>query len=102
MIVDGKYVSTLVIRKNGYPTRLSNNFLQDIYSLPYEAIITLDVSPIPPDVVQETLTRKLDSVETKIARQQEVRNKNQQYSSDITYQVKKEKENIKHYLDNVT
>ena len=102
MIIDGKYVCTLVVKKNGYPNRLSNNFLQDIISLPYESIITLDVNPIPMDVVQNTLTRKLDSVETKIARQQEVRNKNQQFSSDITYQVRKEKQNIQHYLDNVT
>lgn len=100
--IDDKYASTLVIRKNGYPAQLTAKFIKEITSLPYPSIITEDIVPIPPDVLQETLVKKLDSVEAKIARQQDVRNKNEQYSSDITRAVKKEKQNIEQYLDDAT
>lgn len=100
--IDDHYCCTLVIRKNGYPSKLSNKFIRQITALPYPSIVTLDIQPIPADTLQDTLVKKLDSVELKIARQQETRNKNEQYSSDITRNVQKEKEHIKEYLDQVT
>ena len=99
--IDGNYACTLVIRKNGYPSKLANNFMLQITSLTYPSIITLDIAPIPRDVLQKALTQKLDSVEMKIAKQQEIRNKNQQYLSDITRKVKDEKRNIERYIDEV-
>ena len=102
MKIDDKYVCTLTIRKNGYPTQLSNEFMKQLMSLGYSSLITLDVTPIPKDILVETLTKKLDSVEMKISKQQEIRNKNEQYSSDITRNVKIEKKNIEDYLDEVT
>lgn len=100
--IDDHYVTTLAIRKNGYPSRLSNKFMAKVTMLPYASIVTMDFTPIPPNITQSVLAKKLDNVETKIANQQEVRNKNEQYSSDITREVKKEKENIERYLDEVT
>lgn len=100
--IDDKYVTTCVIRRNGYPSKLSNKFMQQITSLPYPSTVTLDITPISPDIVKESLVRKLDNVEAKIARQQEVRNKNEQYSSDITRNVRTEKKNIEKYLNEVT
>ncbi len=100
--IDDKYVTTCVIRRNGYPSKLSNKFMQQITSLPYPSTITMDITPISPDIVKESLVRKLDNVEAKIARQQEVRNKNEQYSSDITRAVRTEKKNIEKYLNEVT
>lgn len=100
--IDDRYACTLVIRKNGYPAQLTAKFIKELTSLPYPSIVTEDIVPVPPHILQETLVNKLDSVEAKIARQQDVRNRNQQYSSDITRAVKKEKKNIEQYLDDAT
>ena len=100
--IDDHYATTLTVRKNGYPNRLSNKFMANLTMIPFASIITLDITPIPTDVTIKVLKRKLDSVETKIANQQEIRNRNEQYSSDITRDVKKEKQNIEQYLDEVT
>ena len=44
--IDDKYVTTCVIRRNGYPSKLSNKFMQQITSLPYPSTITMDITPI--------------------------------------------------------
>ena len=100
--MDDKFVCTLAVKKGGWPTQISDRFMIDISNLPIHTLITLDIAPIPQEVSLKRMTKNLDNVEMKIQKQQEVRNKNQQYSSDITFEVRQEKEMIEDTIEQLT
>jgi hypothetical protein len=96
---EGKYCRALFIKK--YPSSLSDRFLNEITSLPVHSITSIDVVPIPKDLTTKTLQKKYLGIESDIIKQQRVRNKNNDFSSEISYAKRTEKKEIEEIMDDV-
>lgn len=94
-----RYAKALFIKK--YPSSLSDRFLTELATVPAHTIISIDVAPIPKDVTTSTLQKKYMGIESDIIRQQRVRNKNNDFSSDISYNKRTEKQQIEEIMDDV-
>lgn len=96
---EGKYCRALFIKK--YPSSLSDRFLNEITSLPVHSITSIDVVPIPKDLTTKTLQKKYLGIESDIIKQQRVRNKNNDFSTEISYAKRTEKKEIEEIMDDV-
>ena len=94
-----KYCRALFIKK--YPSSLSDRFLNEITSLPVHSITSIDVVPIPKDMTTKILQKKYLGIESDIIKQQRVRNKNNDFSSEISYNKRIEKKEIEEIMDDV-
>lgn len=94
-----KYCGALFIKK--YPSSLSDRFLNEITSLPVHSITSIDVVPIPKDMTTKILQKKYLGIESDIIKQQRVRNKNNDFSSEISYNKRIEKKEIEEIMDDV-
>lgn len=97
--MDGKVGSIMYLKPSSYPTSLSDTFFTELTGLPLPSIYSVDYKPIPQDVAIKTLEEKLMGVEGTIVKQQEKRNRNRAFSSDISYKVRREKEELEKMLD---
>ena len=96
---DKKFCRALFIKK--YPSSFSDRFLNVITSLPVHSITSIDVVPIPKDMTTKVLQKKYLGIESDIIKQQRVRNKNNDFSSEISYNKRIEKKEIEEIMDDV-
>ena len=96
---EGKFCKALFIKK--YPSSLSDRFLNEITSLPVHSMVSIDVVPVPKDLTTKTLQKKYLGIESDIIKQQRVRNKNNDFSSEISYAKRTEKKEIEAIMDDV-
>ena len=96
---EAKYCKALFIKK--YPSSLSDRFLNEITSLPVHSITSIDVVPVPKDLTTKTLQKKYLGIEADIIKQQRVRNRNNDFSSEISYGKRTEKKEIEEIMDDV-
>lgn len=96
---EGKYIRAMFIKK--YPSSLSDRFLNELTSLPVHSITSIDVVPIPKDMTTKVLQKKYLGIESDIIKQQRVRNKNNDFSTEISYAKRTEKKEIEEIMDDV-
>lgn len=96
---ESKYCKALFIKK--YPSSLSDRFLNEITSLPVHSITSIDVVPVPKDLTTKTLQKKYLGIESDIIKQQRVRNKNNDFATEISYAKRTEKKEIEAIMDDV-
>ncbi len=96
---DKKYCRALFIKK--YPASLSDRFLNEIASLPVHSMISIDVVPVPKEMTTKVLQKKYLGVESDILKQQRVRNRNNDFASDISYNKRVEKKEIEGIMDDI-
>ncbi|MBP3233888.1 MAG: DUF87 domain-containing protein [Eubacterium sp.] len=96
---ESKFCKALFIKK--YPSSLSDRFLNEITSLPVHSITSIDVVPVPKDLTTKTLQKKYLGIENDIIKQQRVRNKNNDFSTEISYAKRTEKKEIEEIMDDV-
>lgn len=96
---EGKFNRVLFIKK--YPTYLSDGFFTELTSLPIHSITSIDVVPVPKDMTMRVLQKKYLGVESEILRQQRIRNKNNDFASDISYNVRMQKADLEETITNV-
>ena len=77
---ESKYCKALFIKK--YPSSLSDRFINEITSLPVHSITSIDVVPVPKDLTTKVLQKKYLGIESDIIKQQRVRNKNNDFSTE--------------------
>ncbi len=94
-----KKCRALFIKK--YPSSLSDTFLNEITSLPVHSITTICIVPVPKELANKVLQKKYLGIENDILKQQRVRNKNNDFSSDISHIKKVQKEKIVNLMDDV-
>lgn len=56
---------------------------------------SIDVVPVPKDLTTRVLQKKYLGIESDIIKQQRIRNKNNDFSSEISYAKRTEKEKLK-------
>lgn len=96
---DRKICRAVFIRR--YPTSLPDTFINEITNVPVHSITSIDIVPVPKDLTTRTLQKKYLGVESDILRQQRVRNKNNDFASDISYGKKVEKKTLEALMDDV-
>lgn len=96
---ESKYMRVMFIKK--YPNSLSDEFLNEITSLPVHSVTSIDVVPIPKDLTTKTLQKKYLGIESDIIKQQRVRNKNNDFSTEISYAKRAEKKEVEELMDDV-
>ncbi len=98
---DRIYGSSLFIDPKSYPSSLSDTFFTDLSNIPVPSFITVDYQPIPQAITIKTLEDKLMGIESTIIKQQQKRNATNSSSSDISYKVRREKEEVEKMLDEI-
>jgi len=96
---ESKFCKALFIKK--YPSSLSDRFINEITSLPVHSITSIDVVPVPKDLTTKVLQKKYLGIESDIIKQQRVRNKNNDFSTEISYAKRTEKKEIEEIMDDV-
>ena len=96
---DRKKCRAMFIKK--YPASLPDTFINEVTNLPVHSITTIDIVPVPKDLTNRILQKKYLGIENDILKQQRVRNKNNDFSSDISYVKKVQKEKIEGVMDDV-
>lgn len=92
-----KYGAALYVAS--YPDILSDEFIDSLMDYPAESIISIDAVPVSSKAANDFINSVYQAVENKISKQQRIRNKNREYSSDISETVKKEKQDVKAVID---
>ncbi len=96
---EGKNCRALFIKK--YPSSLSDRFINEITSLPVHSITSIDVVPVPKDLITKVLQKKYLGIESDIIKQQRIRNKNNDFATEISYAKRTEKKEIEAIMDDV-
>ena len=96
---ESKFCKALFIKK--YPSSLSDRFINEITSLPVHSITSIDMVPVPKDLTTKVLQKKYLGIESDIIKQQRVRNKNNDFSTEISYAKRTEKKEIEEIMDDV-
>ncbi|MCM1494728.1 MAG: hypothetical protein NC089_02915 [Bacteroides sp.] len=76
------------------PTELTDRFIQKLLDLPYRMIISVDVEPMDRTESKKLIEMKYLTVQNKIRKQQKIRNRNQDFSSDISLSVQDERDDV--------
>ena len=78
-----------------------SSLINEITSLPVHSITSIDVVPVPKDLTTKVLQKKYLGIESDIIKQQRVRNKNNDFSTEISYAKRTEKKEIEEIMDDV-
>ncbi len=94
-----KFCRALFLKK--WPSSQSDEFLNELVSVPVHSVVSIDSVPIPKDIVDAELKNRYLGVEEKIIKQQQKRNKNNDFATDISYVTKREKEDLEIMMDDI-
>lgn len=81
-----------------YGASFKDNFFDELVGVETCGVFSVDYIPIPQDWLKTTLENKYMAVEGKIVKQQNKRKQQKNFISDITYNVRMEKEEIEKLL----
>lgn len=95
--LDQKYVRAFYLPQ--FPNSINPGIIQKLTSGPYHVILTADVAAVPQDVTRKRLMDLYMQNGRIIEKQQQARNKAMAWSSDITYERRREREELESYLD---
>ena len=96
---ENKYGRALFVKT--FPSSLSDRFLTELAAVPLHSIISIDGIPVPKEETIKLYERKQNSIEGDIIKQQQVRNRNGNYSSDISHKKRREKKEIENAIDEI-
>ena len=100
---DRKYGKCIAIDPDSYPDDdLSDKFFDNLTNVNYQSVISMDIIPINKTAAKRYLEDKYMAVQSKIQKQQKKRNKNRDYSLDISFPVKKENADIQEMLTDIS
>lgn len=101
-VTDKKYCRAMYIDPSHYPTdTLSDEFFESLSNIVECSLFTIDYVPISKEATKTTLELKYMGVQEKIRKQQQKRNSNKDFSSEISYTVQKENDELVDMMDDV-
>ena len=96
----GNCACVMFIRK--YPNGLTDQFLSELTNMNFPLIYTMDVEPLDNDVAYQMVMKKYMSNERSINREQELKNENGDYSTNINYERRKQQRDTEEMLDRIS
>ena len=95
--IDDHYCRALYLKD--MPNSVDPKELQTLMVTDYHVILTIDVAPIPTSLSKKRLSDLYLQNERTIEKQQETRNKAGAWSSDVSYDVRKERDELEEYMN---
>ena len=96
----GSCACVMFIRK--YPNDLTDQFLNELTNMDFPIIYSMDVEPLDNDVAYQMVMKKYMSNERSINREQELKNENGDYSTNINYERRKQQRDTEEMLDRIS
>ena len=96
----GSCAGVMFIRK--YPNGLTDQFLNELTNMDFPIIYSMDVEPLDNDVAYQMVMKKYMSNERSINREQELKNENGDYSTNINYERRKQQRDTEEMLDRIS
>lgn len=81
------------------PNVVDTKVIKLLTEVPFHIILSIDTTPIPKEVSQKRLAELYMQTGRSIEKQQETRNRNGAWASDISYELKKQQEQLEEYQD---
>ena len=97
---DGKCACTMFVRQ--YANGISDQFLHEIVGMDFPLIYAMDCEPLDNDYSYKLIMRKYMSNERSINREQEQKNKNDDFSTNISYERRKQQRDTEEMLDRLS
>ena len=97
---DGKCACALFVRK--YANGLTDQFLNEITNMNFPLIYTMDVEPMDNAYAYKMIMKKYMANERSINREQEQKNENGDYSTNINYERRKQQRDTEEMLDRIS
>lgn len=99
---DTHYGKAMCISPDTWPDDdLSDDFFLDLINTNIPSIFTISYVPISKTATKNELETRYMSAQDKVRKQQQKRNKNHDFASEISYSVQKENEELKDMIDDV-
>lgn len=96
---EGKYCRVMYVKT--FANSMPDDFYVELANLPVRSMITTSALPVPKEVTMRRMNKAYLGVESDIIKQQKVRNRNNDFSSDISYAKRTEKKEIENMMDDV-
>ena len=96
---DGKVACTLFVRQ--FASGLSDVFLTELANVPFPLIITMDCEPMDNRYAYNLVMKKYMGNERSINKEQEKKNENGDYSSNISYEKRMQQQESEEMLDSL-
>ena len=96
----GTCACVMFVRK--YPNGLTDQFLNELTNMNFPIIYTMDVEPLDNNVAYQMIMKKYMANERSINREQEMKNKNGDYSTNINYERRKQQRDTEEMLDRIS
>ena len=96
----GSCACVMFIRK--YPNGLTDQFLNELTNMDFPIIYSMDVEPLDNDVAYQMVMKKYMSNERSINREQELKNENGDYSTNINYERRKQQRDTEEMRDRIS
>lgn len=97
------YGKCMCIEPDSYPDdELSDDFFDELINISQRSMFSIDMVPIAKAATKDFIEGRYMAVQSKIQKQQQKRNKNNDFSLDISYPVRMENEDIEEMLEDTT
>ena len=96
----GTCACVMFVRK--YPNGLTDQFLNELTNMNFPIIYTMDVEPLDNNVAYQMIMKKYMANERSINREQETKNENGDYSTNINYERRKQQRDTEEMLDRIS
>jgi hypothetical protein len=97
--IEDRYAAVLFIKN--YANSMLDDLLTRISSFSFRSIISLDISPEMKELTTDRLNSKYMNNQYSISKQQESLFKQNSFSTEVSYDKRKEKEDLEEYMDGV-
>ena len=96
----GTCACVMFVRK--YHNGLTDQFLNELTNMNFLIIYTMDVEPLDNNVAYQMIMKKYMANERSINREQEMKNENGDYSTNINYERRKQQRDTEEMLDRIS
>jgi len=100
---DRMYGKCMCIEPESYPDdELTDSFFDDLVNISQKSMFSIDIIPIAKAATKDFIEGRYMAVQSKIQKQQQKRNKNNDFALEISYPVRMENEEIEEMLEDIT
>lgn len=95
----GRAISTMFIKK--YASGVSDQFMRELTNVSFPLTVTMDCEPLENEYANALVMKKYMNNERSIISEQEKKNKNGDFSSNISYEKRRQQEELEEVLDEI-
>ena len=98
--IGDQYARVIFLKE--YPSFLKDSMISDLTDFSRSMMLSITIQPIPTDEAVKIVQKKLLAIETDITKWQQKQNMNNNFSTNIPYEMEQMRKEIKEFLDDLT